>query len=207
MITLTALLERSAALHNHLCPRQVLGVRMGLYAGILLGLPVPQTDKRLYSFVETDGCFADGVAVSTGCTLGHRTMRLIDYGKAAATFVDTETERAVRLVPHALARERASQVMPQAESHWRAQLEAYQIMPDVELFQVQEVALNLSLKHLISRPGIRVNCDACGEEILNQREVMVKGQALCQSCAGRSYWSPENSGLALPLHNLEYETL
>ena len=56
---------------------------------------LPQTDKRLYTFVETDGCFADGVMVATGCSLGHRTLRLIDYGKVAATFVDTR-ERAKR---------------------------------------------------------------------------------------------------------------
>jgi formylmethanofuran dehydrogenase subunit E len=67
---LAALLQQSAALHRHLCPRQVLGVRMGLYAAELLGLALPQSDKRLFTIVETDGCFADGVSVATGCTLG-----------------------------------------------------------------------------------------------------------------------------------------
>jgi formylmethanofuran dehydrogenase subunit E len=129
------------------------------------------------------------VAVATGCTLGHRTLRLIDYGKVAATFVDTETERAFRIVPHSLARARAAQVCPERETHWRAQLEAYQIMPDSELFQVQEVGLNFSLAKLISRPGVRVNCAICGEEILNERQVMVEGQSFCPSCAGESYWS------------------
>ena len=70
MAQLTDLLEQTVTLHHHLCPRQVLGVRMGMLAGELLGLELPQTDKRLITFVETDGCFADGVAVATGCTLG-----------------------------------------------------------------------------------------------------------------------------------------
>jgi formylmethanofuran dehydrogenase subunit E len=192
MIELTSLLERSLALHDHLCPRQVIGVRMGLYAGNLLSLGLPQTSKRLYTFIETDGCFADGIAVATGCTLGHRTLRLMDYGKVAATFVDTETERAARIVPHSFARERAAQRFPELESHWRAQLEAYQIMPDVELFEAQDVSLNLSLMGLISRAGVRVNCEACGEEILNEREVVIGGQTLCKSCAGECYWSPVN---------------
>ena len=190
MVELTSLLERSAALHNHLCPRQVLGVRMGLYAGVLLNLALPQTDKRLFTFIETDGCFADGIAVATGCTLGHRTLRLMDNGKVAATFVDTETGRGVRIAPHSLARTRAARVFPELESHWRAQLEAYQIMPDSELFEVQDVMLNLSLARLISRAGVRVNCTVCGEEILNEREVIVEGQTLCKSCAGERYWSP-----------------
>jgi formylmethanofuran dehydrogenase subunit E len=189
MMELTELLNHSAALHDHLCPRQVLGVRMGLYAGALFDMVLPQTRKRLYTFVETDGCFVDGVAVATGCTLGHRTLRLVDYGKVAATFVDTESGRAVRIAPHPLSRARAAQAVPDREGRWQTQLEAYQIMPDAELFQVQEVALNLSLAAIISRPGVRVNCVVCGEEILNERQVLIDGQPLCQSCAGEGYWS------------------
>ena len=183
---LDTLLSRSAALHNHLCPRQVLGVRMGLYAATLLGLELPQTDKRLYTLIETDGCFADGISVATGCWLGHRTLRLIDYGKVAATFADSETGRAVRIRPHPLARTQAAERFPEAKSRWHAQLEAYQIMPDEDLLQVQEVELTLPLAALISRPGVRVNCSVCGEEILNEREVLVNGQPVCRGCAGES---------------------
>jgi formylmethanofuran dehydrogenase subunit E len=57
----------SASLHGHLCPRQVLGVRMGHAAVELLGLVVPRADKRLFVLVETDGCFADGISAATGC--------------------------------------------------------------------------------------------------------------------------------------------
>ncbi len=60
------LLQKSAAKHQQLCPRQVLGVRMGLAGGAWLGLDVPQTGKRLVAIVETDGCGADGIAVATG---------------------------------------------------------------------------------------------------------------------------------------------
>jgi formylmethanofuran dehydrogenase subunit E len=186
--TLDALLQQSAALHNHLCPRQVLGVRMGMYAAALLGLPLPQTDKRLYTLIETDGCFADGISVATGCWLGHRTLRLMDYGKVAATFADSETGHAVRIRPHPQARTRAAEIFPEAQSHWQAQLEAYQIMPDETLLQAQEVALNVSLKALISRPGVRVTCSVCSEEILNERELLVEGQPVCRGCAGENYW-------------------
>lgn len=190
MSDLQTLLQQSAALHSHLCPRQVLGVRMGMYAAALLSLPLPQSDKRLFTFVETDGCFADGVMVATGCSLGHRTMRLIDYGKAAATFVDTVTERAVRIAPHPLSRTRAREYAPDADSHWRAQLEGYQIVPAAELFQARTVELKLSLKALISQHGPRVTCAECGEEIINERQVEVDGRVLCRSCAGDSYWAP-----------------
>ena len=74
MPDLPDLLTKTAALHDHLCPRQVLGVRTGLLAARLFGLDLPQADKRLFAFVETDGCYSDGVSVSTGCWLGHRTL-------------------------------------------------------------------------------------------------------------------------------------
>ena len=187
MADLQNLLNQTAALHNHLCPRQVLGVRMGMYAADLLHLELPQTDKRLYTFVETDGCFSDGVSVATGCWLGRRTMRLMDYGKVAATFVDTQTERAIRIWPHPLSRDRATDY-DCSPSHWQAQLEAYQIMPADELLSACEVTLTVCMKEIISRPGIRVNCAICGEEILNERERIQDGRTVCLSCAEGGYW-------------------
>lgn len=188
MASFTELLAQTSARHNHLCPRQVIGVRMGMYAAELLDLELPQSDKRLITFVETDGCFVDGVAVATGCSLGHRTMRLMDFGKVAATFVDTKTERAVRIFPHAESRSNARLCLPDARSRWHAQLEAYQVMPVEQMLCWQPVTLTIALKQLISRPGVRVNCAICGEEIINEREVIVDGQVICRTCAGDHYY-------------------
>ena len=182
------LLERTAALHKHLCPRQVLGVRMGMYAAEQLSIEVPQTAKRLLAFVETDGCFADGVSIATGCSMGHRTMRLVDYGKVAATFVDTHNGRALRCFPSLDVRSRAVAFATGAPSRWHAQLAAYQQMPSEQIFQVREVSLNLDLSGIIGKPGTRAACSTCGEEILNQREVIADGRVSCLSCAGESYW-------------------
>jgi formylmethanofuran dehydrogenase subunit E len=182
---LSLYLERSAALHKHLCPRQVLGVRMGLLAASLLGLDLPPEDKRLFVFVETDGCFADGVSVATGCWLGHRTMRLVDYGKAAATFVDTHSGQAVRISPHPEARANALCYAPAAPDHWHAHLAAYQVMPDGDLLTAEPVVLTVDLAAIISRPGLRVTCACCGEEVMNEREVLMAGKTLCRACAGQ----------------------
>lgn len=188
---LDELLARTAALHNHLCPRQVLGVRMGMLAGELLGLSLPQTDKRLYTFVETDGCFADGVSVATNCWLGRRTMRLMDYGKVAATFVDTKTEHAVRIAPSPDARRSALERAPHERSRWHSMLEAYQLMPAGELLRWRQVRLTLAMQTLISRPGVRVNCELCGEEILNEREIIVAGRTVCRACCEGAYYTHE----------------
>jgi formylmethanofuran dehydrogenase subunit E len=182
-------LDKAAALHHHLCPRQVLGVRTGMHAAELFGLPLPQVDKRLFAFVETDGCFADGVSVATGCWLGRRTMRLVDYGKVAATFVDTATGGAIRVFPQPTARARALEYAPGEPDAWHSQLVAYRVMPTSELLRVEEVRLAVSLAEIISQPGLRVTCHACGEEIMNAREVPVDGLALCRRCAGHdSYY-------------------
>ena len=175
-------------MHPRLCPRQVLGVRMGLEAGALLGLELPRTDKRLMALVETDGCFADGVSVATGCWLGRRTLRLIDYGKVAATVVDVRTGRAFRLWPNPAVRSAAWSYAPDAASRWQAQLAGYQRMPPGELLCVQQVELEVPLATLVGRPG-RQMCNVCGEEILNARGLAQPGGVRCRGCAtSRRYY-------------------
>lgn len=186
--TLADRLAESAARHHHLCPRQVLGVRMGMLGVRTLGVDLPNSHKRLLVFAETDGCAADGLSVATDCSVGHRTLRVMDFGKVAATFVDAHSGQAVRIAPHPQARGAALRYAPDAESPWHAQRQAYQTMPDAELLVVQRVALTFSLDRLLSKPGLRVRCQACGEEIINEREVVRGDSLLCRACAGEAYY-------------------
>ncbi len=183
-------LAKSASHHSQLCPRQVLGVRMGMYAGRLLGLDLPQSDKRLIAIAETDGCFVDGVGVATGCRVGRRTLRVEDYGKVAATFVDSHTGQSVRIVPRADARTLAEEYAPNEGSNWDTMLLGYQLMPDELLFSWQTVALSTPIEDIISTPDVLAHCQVCGEEIINGREVVLEDSILCRSCAGFSYYTP-----------------
>jgi formylmethanofuran dehydrogenase subunit E len=202
-------LAATEALHHHLCPRQVIGVRMGLLAGEILGLELPQTDKRLLAIVETDGCAADGVAVACNCWVGRRTLRVEDYGKVAATFVDTHTGVALRLVPQPQARQLARGYAPEARNKWEAQLLGYQRMPAGELLAAVPVQLKTPIAQIVSRAGLKTLCQACGEEILNEREVVCQGRVLCRACAGQAYYAPTDtwpstlsaSRLAIPIAN------
>jgi formylmethanofuran dehydrogenase subunit E len=162
---------------------------MGRYAASILGLDLPRCDKHLLVIAETDGCFADGLEAATGCTVGHRTLRIEDYGKVAASFVDVSAAMSIRLSPRPDIRQRAFVHTPGESRRYFAQLHAYQHMPDDELFSVEEVDLNTPLEKILSRPGVRVDCDGCGEEIINEREVYRGGLVLCLSCAGSSYYS------------------
>jgi formylmethanofuran dehydrogenase subunit E len=187
-MNLQLLLDKSSRDHSHLCPRQILGVRLGLAGMTVLGFDTPTDKKQLLIITETDGCFADGLSAATHCTVGHRTLRVEDYGKVAAVFVDVKTGRAVRVAPVLDIRQRACAYTSDEPRHYFAQMQAYQIMPDEEMFTVTEVKLATSIEAIISRPGMRVNCDVCGEEIMNEREVHQNGMTLCQPCAHGGYY-------------------
>lgn len=182
------LLTVCSSRHDHLCPRQVLGVRMGLAGLAAIGLEAPMPHKAALVIIETDGCFADGIEVSTGAAIGHRTLRLKDFGKIAAVFANVQTGQAVRLAPRLDVRERARLYAPEVKTNYYAQLKGYQLMPEMELFSFEEVALEPSLVTIISRPGLRSRCDCCGEEIVNARQVMVGNETLCEACAGEGYY-------------------
>ena len=183
-------LKLSAAQHNHLCPKQVLGVRMGMFAGTLLQIPLPQSDKRLYAIVETDGCTLDGISAVTGCTPGHRTLRVEDYGKVAATFIDSVSRLAFRIVPHPEIRKFAHDYAPAGSSKWEAYLIGYQNMPDELLLAFRPVVLSVPIEKLVSRPGLKAICSRCGEEVINGREAIAGGRPVCKPCSGESYYEP-----------------
>lgn len=188
MKDLEALLAISSQHHSHLCPRQILGVRIGLAGMAVLGFTEPPADKRLLTILETDGCFADGVMAATQCSVGHRTLRLEDYGKTAATFADVQTGRTMRIAPALDIREQARACVPDEPRHYFAQMKAYRVLPDEKLIRVIEVELTTPVEEILSRPGVRTTCAMCGEEIINEREVHQGGLALCPACAGRAYY-------------------
>lgn len=191
--SLSEILRISSARHDHLCPRQVLGARIGLAGLSALGLESPVNKSTALVIVESDGCFADGIEVATGATIGHRTMHVNDFGKIAAAFADVRSGRAIRISPALNVRERAELYAPDEPRHYFAQLQGYQVMPDAELLRIQEVALHPTLEELFSKPIVRVNCDYCGEEIINEREVVADGAVLCRTCANEGYYLIKSS--------------
>lgn len=186
--SLSRLLDLSATRHSHLCPRQVLGVRIGLAGVAALASSGSRNPQRLLVILETDGCFVDGVGAATGCGVGKRSLRIEDYGKVAATFVDMQTEQAVRVAPRPGVRQRAQLYAPGEVRHYFAQLHGYQVMPEHELLILQPVQLARSVAEIMSRAGVRVDCASCGEEIINERQVVVQGRTLCRACAEGGYY-------------------
>ncbi len=185
------LLQESARVHGHLCPGQVLGVRMSLLGLEAIGICDPKgaDSKSLIVFVEMDRCATDAVQSVTGCSLGHRTMKFMDYGKMAVTFMNLGTGRAVRVVVREEARSRAQEYFPEIENKYDAQLKAYKAMRNEELFNTMDVKVKVQDQDMPGRPLKRVKCEACGEYVQDMREVCRDGRILCKPCAQEGYYT------------------
>jgi formylmethanofuran dehydrogenase subunit E len=188
------LLEESARVHGHLCAGQVLGVRMSMLGLREVGITDPKgvDRKQIIVFVEMDRCATDAVQSVTGCSLGKRTMKFMDFGKMAATFVNLRTGKAVRVLAREESRRKAKERFPHIENKYAGQLKAYGIMSDEDLFEIMPVQVRLQPKDMPGRPLSRVVCEACGEHVQDGREVLLDGDVLCKSCAGNSYYTLEN---------------
>ena len=186
------LLENSAAAHGHLCPGQVVGVRMAMLGCRLIGLNEPRRRdqiKKLIIYVEMDRCTADAVAHVTGVKLGRRSLKFMDYGIMAATFVNLETGKAFRVVSTEEARSLASAYAPEIAEKYPQQREAYKRMPDSVLFRVQEVRVKIDECDLPGPTRYKASCSRCGQVVRDQREVIKNGAVLCKPCAQDSYFS------------------
>jgi formylmethanofuran dehydrogenase subunit E len=136
---------------------------------------------------------ADAVQSVTGCRLGKRTLKYVDYGKVAATFLNTATGQAARILGRDDSRERARRyALPRADKK-EAQLYTYQVMPDAELFAITPVHLSPLPEDLPGKPLSRVACQGCGEGINDRREVERGGKTLCRACAFGPYYQPLES--------------
>jgi formylmethanofuran dehydrogenase subunit E len=181
--------------HGHLCAGQVLGVRLAMLALQKLGIDDPQGKdrKRLVTFVEIDRCATDAVAVVTGCRLGKRALKFRDWGKVAATFVDVNSGKAIRIAAKESSKELARQMHPEISDKNQQQMRAYREISDGDLFTEQWVKVELPPEEFPGYKGARVTCEQCGEGINFRREVMRDGKVLCKACAGECYYKPLNN--------------
>jgi formylmethanofuran dehydrogenase subunit E len=192
MKSLDELLDEANAAHGHLCAGQVLGVRMALCGLRELGLDDPRgrDRKRLVTYVEIDRCATDAIGVVTGCRLGKRALKFRDWGKMAATFVDLQTGRAIRIAARESSKDLARAQHPELESKNAQQMLAYRELSDEELFTKQWVIVEVGPEEMPGFKGERIVCEDCGEGINYHREAHRDGRILCQACAGNSYYRP-----------------
>jgi formylmethanofuran dehydrogenase subunit E len=188
---LDELLEECGRLHGHMCAGQLLGARMAVLGCRSVGIEDPRgaDRKKLIVWVEIDRCMADAVGAVTGARLGKRSLKYLDYGKVAATFYNTETNDAVRVVALEESRELADARHPEIESKKERQFRAYHEAADEELFKVERVEVEYGEMDRPGRPRSRVRCARCGEGVNDGREVAgPDGSVLCRPCASGGYY-------------------
>lgn len=190
MLPLEDLFRESGSLHGHLCPGQILGVRMAVLGCHMVGIDEPTQSRDLLVFVEIDRCATDAIQAVTGCKLGKRTLKYLDYGKVAASFLNTSTGTAFRIVARDDSRDKVWRYASGEVDKKAAQSHAYKVMPDDELFQVMPVRIDLSPYDMPGHPLVRVTCDACGEGVNDGREVSQNDAVLCVPCARGAYYKP-----------------
>ncbi|MGD8296092.1 MAG: FmdE family protein [Desulfobacterales bacterium] len=192
MDSFEVLLNSSAAAHGHLCPGQAVGVRMAMLGCRLIGLEEPTRHdqiKKFVVYVEMDRCTADAVAHVTGVKLGRRSLKFMDYGIMAATFLNLESNEAFRVISTEEARSLASAYAPEIVEKYPQQLEAYKRMPDSVLFRVQQVELPISDFDLPGPTRHKATCSQCGQVVRDHKEVTKDGRVFCVPCAGEAYFS------------------
>ena len=198
------LLSRSTELHGHLCPGQIIGVRMAMLGCRLIGIENPHQEiKKLIVFVEIDRCASDSIAVVTGCKLGRRSLKFVDNGIMAATFLNLATTRAYRIAAREESRELALKYAPHLTNIRDRQLYAYRAMPTAELFRIQPVRVDLQRLDLPGPTRRKVVCEECGETVRDGKEVLRNGRVYCRPCAGDSYFLPmaeEEAGTVIERH-------
>jgi len=192
MKSLDEYLQEAEQAHGHLCAGQVLGVRLAMLGLTKLGIDDPRGKdrKRLVTFVEIDRCATDAVAVVTGCRLGKRALKFRDWGKMAATFVDVDSGKAVRIAAKESSKALARQMHPELKNKNSQQMLAYREMPADELFTTQWVRVDLPPEEFPGYKGERLVCAICGEGINFHREVHRDEKVLCRGCAGERYYEP-----------------
>jgi formylmethanofuran dehydrogenase subunit E len=200
------LLREAEVAHGHLCAGQILGVRMALLGLQRLGITEPKTKerKRLVTVIEIDRCATDAIAVVTGCRLGKRALKLRDWGKMAATFVDlaaplavdsnTPTYKAIRIAALESSKARARELFPNVTDKNQQQMLAYRELPDTDLFSEEWVAVPLHPREMPGYKSPRITCAQCGEGINYDRESSQSDSTkiLCQGCANPAtrYYQP-----------------
>lgn len=171
-------LKKAHDFHGHICTGIIFGTRIARIGLNCLAIENPDENKDFIVFVEADRCIADAVSAVTGCTLGKRRLKWFDYGKMAATFIDMNSQKGIRIVTA------ASQQPPDdmdLVSFWSS-------IADEDLFITEEVTVSLCPEDLPGKPSRKVTCASCGESVMDGRDLLLNDKTLCKACAHGAYY-------------------
>lgn len=180
--------------HGHFCPGLAIGVRAAELA--LREIAPHAADEEMIAIVETDMCGVDAIQFMTGCTFGKGNLIYLDYGKNAFTFIRRSDGKALRIVtrPQSWGESNAEhldltdkiqsgEASPEAcerlKDLIRQRGQAILDLPLEQLFDVQVVEPRIPDKACVRES---IQCEACGEMVMETRIRILEGRKLCIPC-------------------------
>jgi formylmethanofuran dehydrogenase subunit E len=188
--------EEIAEFHGHICPGLALGYHISNLALDAL-VSSRAGDEELVAIVENDACGLDAIQYITGCTIGKGNLILRDFGKNVYTFINRNSQKAVRISLKAsfdinsmdpdiaLLRKKMADgtASPEEMQEFRDRMEkmAYDVLArqPADIFTVSEVHAESPQKAQIFRS---VLCERCGEMVAESRARMQDGKIVCPPC-------------------------
>ncbi|OPY28940.1 MAG: FmdE, Molybdenum formylmethanofuran dehydrogenase operon [Methanocella sp. PtaU1.Bin125] len=182
--------------HGHTCPGLMLGYRAAEAAVRELATE-RDVDEELVAIVENDACGVDAVQVVTGCTLGKGNLIFKDYGKQAYTFINRNTNDAVRIAlkpsfniddldpelgrlrPRVAAGKATKKETEAFRRRMESMTEAMRKAPVETMFDIRRVEAAIPGK---ARLFQSVQCSKCGEMVAESRARVRDGRFVCIPC-------------------------
>lgn len=219
---LEGLLRQAETFHGKRCPYLALGVKAGQYALNYLhhhdqghdhGHSHGRAFEKVVAVLEGINCFADGIQVVTGCTLGNNGLIVKDLGKAAVTVARKRDGQGVRLAVRPDFREGMFARYPVAGPLFEKVMvtgqataeERHRFQHLWEAIARRELEVDLKEQFVVAKQTIRlpdtarkmetVVCSRCGEGMLAAKVSVRDGQNLCLACAGESYYLLRGRGI------------
>jgi formylmethanofuran dehydrogenase subunit E len=193
------LLEKAFAFHGKPCGGTVIGVRMAMLGLKMIGITDPKGSERkdIMAVAENDRCSIDAIQHVTGCKVAARALKLKDYGKVAATFVNLKSGKAVRIVCPEETRQIVEQYKPEEGDKKSRTIAGYKAIPLDKLFYAQEVTVEFDEDDMPGHAKSRIKCDECGEWVSDHRETEVDGKVLCTYCLDGGYYKVVENRIAI----------
>ncbi len=191
-------LEFGQKFHGHKCPAMPLGLRVGAAAMNKLGVERAE-DGQIIAFVDLGEdhcatCYADGLQVIMGTTLGKGNIKKTHKGKWAVTLVDKKTSKAVRVTPKAEAM-LANKQTPFFKNYREKGIPASKVPAEFVdplvikvMSATEEMLLNISdiFDYELKEAPHSFNsfvCEECGEMTVTEYGRIKMDKKVCQDCS------------------------
>ena len=209
-------LNKTAEIHGHFCPGSALGVMASVWGLRQLGNGIFDSEgmENLMAVVEINACFADGIQVISGCTLGNNALVYRDLGRMAVTFAVRGKKAGVRvrvrrefraiidrLVPEfyplmeRVIKNRENDPQREIAFKKRGKEAAFALLerPFEELLAAETVSPDLPEYAPITDSAI---CLRCGETVMATK-MAERNKDLCRLCDDGEYGQMEGAGIVI----------